>query len=62
MARTIGTGTGFISIRVTGFLAKRRGRQVLQAVERGLVNGAMAALPVVKSLTPLNTGYLRNSF
>lgn len=59
---TVRAAPTFIDIRVTGFLARKRGREVLAAIERGMQKGATEAIPVVQSFTPVNTGYLRGSY
>jgi len=52
----------FISIKPTGFLARKRGKDVLAAIERGMLLGARLAVPTVKTFTPEDRGFLKDSY
>jgi len=52
----------FIDIRLQGFLRKKRGRDVLRAIEEGMVDAAVQAIPTVEAFTPEYRGLLKGSY
>jgi hypothetical protein len=58
----VATAPKFIEIKVDGFLARKRGREVLRAIERGMLQGARQAIPTIKRFTPVASGFLRDNY
>jgi len=52
----------FIDIRVSGWLKKKRSRDVLWAIENGMLLGARLAVPRVRSFTPVDRTFLINGW
>ena len=62
MAVTTAAGTSFADIRVTGFLRKKRGKDMVRAVERGMLEGGRRAIINIQGKTPISTGNLKVSY
>ena len=52
----------FIEITVTGFLKRKRGPDILRAIENGMVESAKKAIPVIQGFTPVFQGFLKKSY
>ncbi len=52
----------FIEYKVSGFLRRKRGRDVLRAIDRGMLEAGRQMVPVVQRFTPVDRGFLKQSY
>jgi hypothetical protein len=62
MTTTVRTQPTFLSVEVKGFLSRKRGKDIRDAIERGMLNGARLALPRVKIFSPKDQTFLADGW